>query len=117
VCFACAWIADEDKNLPLSLGESLEEVLNLLDELLSFDFPVVVQVVLFSCLDWELHSLDRREALVSFSTRAETSGSSVHFVWIGDHEVKAILGAYALTLTVREKVDRGDVFALDDLLD
>tara|TARA_Y100000114_G_C11640402_1_gene268961 strand:+ start:462 stop:671 length:210 start_codon:yes stop_codon:yes gene_type:complete len=32
-------------------------------------------------------------------------------------EVKAILGANAVTLAVREKIDRGDLFSSDHLLD
>jgi len=105
------WIADEDKNFPLSLGESLEEVFNFRDELLTYDLPVIVRVILCGCLDWQFHSLDGGEALVRFPARTEASASLVSF------EVKAILGANTVALAVREKVDRGDLFSSDHLLD
>jgi hypothetical protein len=111
VSLAGAWIADEDKDLPLSLGESLEEVFDFSDELLTFDLPVIVRVILFGCLDWQFHRPDGGEALVRFPARTETSASLVSF------EVEAVLGANTVALTVREKVDRSDLFSPDHLLD
>jgi hypothetical protein len=111
VSLAGPWIADKDKNFTLSLGESLEEVFNFPDELLTFDLPVIVRVILFGCLDWQLHSLDRGETLVGFPARTEASASLVSF------EVKAVLGANTVALAVREKIDRGDLLSPDHLLD